>query len=80
MDRHPQEVSVPEALADLSRSFGHRQRLCGIAREVPHRGLEEGGEAELDAIGEFVRVSLHPSEPPGAHRRLSPPEVLDAQP
>ena len=80
MDRHPEEVPVPESLRDLGGAFGQRQRRVRIAAEAEHRGLEEHGEPELDAIGQVRRVPLGAREPSGADRRLLPDEVLDAQP
>ncbi len=79
MDRHADEIAVPEALPDLGGALGERKRRGRVAGEPQDRGLEERREAELDAVGQFIRVSLHAGEPPGADRRLVPQEVLHAE-
>ena len=81
VDRQPEEVPVPEALGDLGGALGEAPApspRSPLKRST--RGLQERGEPELDAVGQVLRVTLGPREPPGADRRLVPEEVLDAQP
>jgi hypothetical protein len=80
VDRHPQELTIAEALGDLGGTLGQRQRRLRVTAEQQNRRLEDRGEAEFDTIGQALRVPLGAREPPGADRRLVPEEVLHAQP
>jgi hypothetical protein len=79
VDRHRDQVAVPEALPDLGRVRGEPQGALGVAGETGHICFEHRQEAVLDALGLFAEVSLRAHEPTAGDGRLLTGEVVHAE-
>jgi hypothetical protein len=70
VDRHPEEIAIPEPLPELRGAFHERQRRVDVTAETRDRRLQERCPTKLDAVGHRPRVPLRPSEPASPDRRL----------